>query len=228
MYYLIVIYIVAAIALLGLLFCGLGLRNVKKRRIGRALPQSMFGVLILVIALLGAGLTLNLHTYQRLTYEAPVAEVFVRALPNKQYEVYVKSTAAADAKPTQAEVYTLRGDEWQLDARVLKWHPRANVLGLNTQYRLERLSSRYRDIQQARTTLPDVFAMHDPDAASGVLSLAQIQKRYPKWLDFFDTVYGGSVYMPLANQAEYSVHITQSGLVARPINQAALQAVKRW
>ena len=41
---------------------------------------------------------------------------------------------------------TLRGDEWQMDARVVNWKPPATLLGLDPIYQLDRLSGRYSDI----------------------------------------------------------------------------------
>ena len=39
-----------------------------------------------------------------------------------------------------------------------------------------------------------------------------------------DSKYGGGAFMPMANGARYEVWVTQSGLVARPMNPAALEA----
>ena len=56
-------------------------------------------------------------------------------------------------------MFVLSGDEWQLDARVLKWKGWANLFGLDAQYRLERVSGRYRDIEQERTGERTVYAL---------------------------------------------------------------------
>ena len=50
--------------------------------------------------------------------------------------------------------YALRGDDWQVDARVLKWRGAANVLGFDTAYRLERIGGRYADIDRERARDP--------------------------------------------------------------------------
>jgi len=44
--------------------------------------------------------------------------------------------------------FILNGDEWQLDARILRWEPALQILGFNTIYRLERLNGRYSKIDQ--------------------------------------------------------------------------------
>jgi hypothetical protein len=43
-----------------------------------------------------------------------------------------------------------------------------------------------------------------------------------------DTVYGSAALMPMADNARYGMWMTQSGLVARPVNDQAAQAVGNW
>jgi hypothetical protein len=47
-------------------------------------------------------------------------------------------------------------------------------------------------------------------------------------LGMVDAYYGSSVYMPLAEGAEFIVSATMSGLIARPSNARAEQAVTEW
>ena len=57
---------------------------------------------------------------------------------------YAVSVQAPGGPPRHFEVL---GDEWQIDARVLKWRALGTLLGFDTVYRLERLSGRYGDVQ---------------------------------------------------------------------------------
>ena len=116
------------------------------------------------------------------------------------------------------------GDEWQLDARVLKWKGWANLFGLDAQYRLERVSGRYRDITQERTAERTVY----PLAENPGLDLWQITLDKPGRLPFVDAVYGNAAYMPMSDGARYEISITQTGLIARPVNAAAQQAAGSW
>jgi hypothetical protein len=119
------------------------------------------------------------------------------------------------------QVFTLNGDEWQLDARVLKWRGWANVLGLDAQYRLERLSGRYRDIEQERNAPRSVYALSDNPG----IDLWTWTIDHPTWLPFVDAVYGSATYLPMADGARYRVNMSQSGLLARPMNGHAQGAV---
>jgi len=62
------------------------------------------------------------------------------------------------------EILDLRGDEWQIDARVLKWRGMAVLIGFDTLYRLDRLSGRYRDITQERIGLRTVHSLSENKA----------------------------------------------------------------
>jgi hypothetical protein len=120
--------------------------------------------------------------------------------------------------------FILDGDEWQLDARVLKWHGFANLLGFDARYRLERVSGRYRDIDQERTGPRTVHAL----GADPPIDLWAIARAHPSWLPFVDALYGSATYLPMADGARYRVTISQTGLLARPSNDAAEQANRAW
>ena len=65
---------------------------------------------------------------------------------------------------------TLRGDEWQMDARVVNWKPPATLLGLDPIYQLDRLSGRYSDIMTRVNEQRTVHALSDDrPSTSGML-----------------------------------------------------------
>ena len=61
-----------------------------------------------------------------------------------------------DGKET---TYELAGDEIYVDARILKWHPYANMIGLHTAYELDRVAGRYHDIADERSAPRTVHAL---------------------------------------------------------------------
>lgn len=174
-----------------------------------------------VVALLGvaAGLVAtNLVTYARLTHEQEAARVTTRQLGERQFAVSVQ----APGRPPQH--FQVRGDEWQIDARVLKWRALGTVLGFDTVYRLERLSGRYGDVQSERAAPRTVYEL----AADPGVDFWSVARRYPRYLPFADALYGSAAYVPMAEGAEYVVAVSASGLVVRPANDAARQAVGGW
>lgn len=194
------------------------LRRLRRLQVARGTMFMLSGALVLALGALAALVAMNLVTYARLTYEQEAAWVWIRQLGERRYVVTVQTK---DSAPRH---YELRGDEWQIDARVLKWKPLGNLLGFDTVYRLERLSGRYADITQERAAARTVHALaEDPG-----LDLWALLRRHHPYLPLADALYGSAAYVPMAEGAQYAVAVSQSGLVVRPGNDAARKAVGGW
>ena len=210
--------IAAVIAIFGLLLVALACQRLGRARFLSAGGSALGGLLLLAVAAVIFIVSLNLHTYARLTFEQPVAEIVFEQRGPQRYRATLTQIPSGEM-----QTFMLAGDEWQLDARVLKWKGWANLLGLDAQYRLERVSGRYRDIQQERNDERTVYGLSEnPGVDLWVLST-----QYPKWLPFVDAVYGSATYLPMADAARYEVKMTQSGLIARPVNNAANEAASK-
>jgi hypothetical protein len=211
----IIIFIIAA---LGLFVFFAGLRRLWGRRVIVGCLEGLSGLLLLAISALIMAISINLNTYDRLTYEAFVVDVKFRERAPQHFWTYIT------LPHTRAMVFDLRGDEWQLDARILKWQGIAFLLGLDTGYRLDRLSGRYRDIAQERTAPRTVYSLgEDPG-----LDVWAIVQKYERWLPWIDTVYGSGTYVPMVDGAQYRVTISATGLLTRPRNDIARKAVSKW
>ncbi|WP_396592707.1 hypothetical protein [Brevundimonas sp. R86498] len=219
-----------AIAIVGGLILISGLASLFRGRLLGGLLGTAGGGVLLAAALAGALLGQNIQTYARLTYERPVASLSIRQLAPQYFEATVTRPADGE-QPEQTAVYPIHGDEWRMEAQVLKWKPWANVVGLDSQYRLDRLSGRYQDIELERTGARSVHALSggEPEtrpfaALPWSLSVWDTARKYRRYIDAVDTLYGSAAYMPMADGATYEVWITQSGLIARPTNEAARAA----
>jgi hypothetical protein len=194
------------------------LRRLRRIQLVRGTMFFLSGGLALVLGAAAVLVALNLYTYARLTHEQEAARVSMRQLGQSHYTLSVQSAKAA------ARHYELRGDEWQIDARVLKWRALGNLLGFDTVYRLERLSGRYGDITQERNAPRTVYTLaEDPG-----LDFWTVLRRYNEYVPLADALYGSAAYVPMAEGAEYAVSVSQSGLVVRPGNEAARKAVGGW
>ena len=213
------IYLIISILLvLGLLLLIGGVRRIWRRAPLRGSLQGLTGLLFLAVAALVVAIAINLYTYQILVQEQPVAKLRFESLAPQYFRVYLLPESGS------SEVLELRGDQWQIDARVLKWTGLANLLGMKTAYRLERLSGRYHDIQQERNAVRTVFRLGN-DRGIDLWSLVQNSERKLPWLD---AVYGSAAYMPMVDKAQYRVTISNSGLVVRADNAIAQQAIDAW
>lgn len=206
-----------AVAGVFLFFAAIG-RLVRLRVVSGTL-QAAGGALLLAGALALLGVAANLRTYQRLSYERPVAEIELREMEPGRF--YALLDLPGD-EPVRA--YVLDGDEWQLDARVIKWRGLANLLGLDSVYRLDRLSGRYTTLQRERSMPRSVYGLStDPG-----LDVWMLATRHGSWLPLVDAEYGSAAFLPMRDGARFQVMMTQSGLIARPANQAAHEALASW
>src|SRR5512145_2269340 len=180
--------IVLLIALFGLLLLALACQRLFRARLVAAAGSGLMGALLLAGAALFFVISLNLHTYNRLTYEQPVAEIVFEARGPQHYRATL-----AQMPSGELQMFMLAGDEWQLDARVLKWKGWANLLGLDAQYRLERVAGRYRDLQQERRKERTVYGLSENPG----VDLWKLSTDYPQWLPFVDAVYGSATYLPM-------------------------------
>lgn len=194
------------------------IRRLRRIQLVRGTMFFASGGFVLALGAAAVLVVMNLHTYARLTHEQEAARVSMRQLDERRYVVSVET------KQAPARHYELRGDEWQMDARVLKWRGVGNLLGLDTVYRLERLSGRYGDITSERAAPRTVFALaEDPG-----IDLWTVLRRYNEYLPLADALYGSAAYVPMAEGAQYTVSVSSSGLVVRPGNDAARKAVGGW
>jgi len=213
------VYVLIVVLLVfGLLLLIGGIRRVWRRAPLRGSLQGMTGLLLLVLAALVVAIAMNLYSYQILVQEQPVAKLRFESLGPQYFRVYLLPTAG------DSQVLELRGDQWQIDARVLKWTGWANLLGMKTTYRLERLSGRYRDVQQERMGIRTVFPLNNDKGIDLWAAVRKSERKLP-WLD---AVYGSAAYMPMVDKAQYQVSISNSGLVVRADNAVAQQAVDAW
>lgn len=193
-------------------------RHFRRRRAFRGFSHGFMGIVaglvVAVVLLVG----LNLLTYARFSAEQRIGTVAMQKLDAQRYAV---TLSQPDGSTTRA---VLNGDQWELDARIIKWTDFGTMLGLQPLYRLQRLSGRYMDIEQARTGPRSIVAL----AHESTLSLWEIARSQSGWLPLVDATYGTATYLPMADGAVYRVTLSRTGLLARPANKPARQAVSNW
>jgi hypothetical protein len=180
------------------------------------------GAVFLGVAAIVGLLGLNIQTYHRLTFERPVATIELTQKGPQLFDAVVVEPPTPDLPEGVTRNFEIHGDEWRIEARVLKWKPWANVLGLDSQYRLDRFSGRYTETQQELTGERSAYDIR-PTRQSGV-DLWPLAREFSQYAPLVDTLYGSGAYMPMADGARYEVRITQNGLIARPTNEAAAEA----
>jgi hypothetical protein len=192
-------------------------RHWRERRRFHAAHRGAWMLVFLLSAALSAGLGLAIRSYRLLSAETPVATVAARQLGPQWFAVRVDMP---DGTHRSAE---LHGDEWQLDARVIKWAPRLVALGAQPLYQLDRLESRYRDAAQAQTTPPNIVPLADEN----LLDLWQLKQQFQRWLPWVDADYGSAAYLPMVDGGNYTATLSASGgLIARAADAATAEKLK--
>ena len=210
--------LIIAFALAGLLLLIAAVRRLRRRRYLSGALACFTALACTAIAVSAMFAAANLRSFQRLGFEQSAGELqFVRT-GERQYN-------AALTYPNGERVnFALRGEEWQVDAKMLKWRAFVNLLGFDAAYRLERISGRYTDIDDERTQAHTVYALHPPQR----VEVWKILLRFHRWLPWLDALYGSATFLPMADGALYEIRVSQSGLIARPQNQAARDVVGGW
>ena len=209
--------VVVLVTLIGFtLFFG-GWKRFFHGHFGNGFSRVVIGAILLATVALAVAVAFNLHSYHRLTYEQPVATLAFTALGPREFHTTLTEAGG------RVITAVLRGDEWELSARVLKWTGPANLLGFNALYRLDRLEGRYRNLAQEQHDYHTAVDL----SGSGGLDLWSFARMH-SWLPWVDASYGSATYLPMAAGAVYRVSMSQTGLVARPANPVAQQAVERW
>jgi hypothetical protein len=210
--------LIAIFGLIGLLLLIMAVRRFSVMNVGSGVFSGAAAIVFLLLAAAAFGLMLDLRTYQRLTNETPAGELDLSRVAPHQYDAVLTFPNGAVA------VYFLRGDEWQVDARILKWQASFDLLGFDSAFRLDRISGRYTNIEDERGQPRTVYQLRPPDT----VDLWELAHRYHRWLPWVDALYGSATFLPMADKASYEISASQTGLIARPLNEAARNAISGW
>ena len=182
-------------------------RHLHDRRHLAASWRALLCVAFFALTLLLAGTGAALRGYRLLGEEAPVVDIDARILSPQHWAL---TLTWPDGSTRQVQ---LSGDDWRIEAVVLKWKLPALLAGVPPLYRLDRLSGRYDDAAQEASAPRTAISFGE----AGTFDLLTLSKHYPKWLPEVDTVYGSGAFLPLVDQGHYSVSLMRTGaLVARP------------
>ena len=208
----------AVLTLIALLYLGSTVRHLQRRHMLRASGSATACVATGALGTVGILLFISYLGYERLTDEQLVGVIeFSRSAPQE-------FTARLMVDGEIDRLLPLRGDEWQLDARVITWQPPATILGFEPVYQLERLSGRYSNVDSERSQPRTVHGL----AEERPLDLWIVARKFPKLTPGVDAYYGTATYLPMADRARFRVTLSRDALIARPINDEARNAVGEW
>ena len=164
-------------------------------------------------------LTQDVISYRLLAEEEQVAKVFVAQSGDQRFDIVLDRF---NGGPSQR--FTLNGDQWMLEGRVLRWDAALAKLGLNNLVRLERLSGRYQHPEREANSQRTVH----PLPSGEWLDSWPMLSNYAFIWRWVDVDYGNGVYAPLQDGAVFDVYLGRSGMFIRPKNPIAINALRNW
>lgn len=199
------VVVAAVLFVLGLAAAASALGALVRARLIRFTIRSLLALLLMAAGLALGVVALGVQGLQALTREQTAARIKVVPTGPQRYEATVRF---ADGR---TQTYELAGDDIYVDAHIVKWTPLANQLGLDTSYRLDRISGRYRSVAQEATAPRTIHSLAPP----GPIDLVDIGRRFPMAM-LFDAEYGSATYVPVVQPAELELRVSTSGLLMRP------------
>lgn len=172
-----------------------------------------FGVVVVVVAM-------DMLTYKEVIDDQAVATLTFSQVKEQEYSVEVSYVFQE-----KSDLYTVHGDQWQMDARIVRLRGFLTTLGAKPGFRLDRLSGRYYSLADERRKTRSVYKLDETNATIDFWSLLHSNGNKVPWIE---AVYGSATYLPMADKAIFQVSLSDSGLTAKPINEPAENAVQDW
>jgi hypothetical protein len=194
------------LGLIGVVLILTALRALWRVRLWSFTSRTLFGLLLLAVGALSGAIALGVQGFQALTREELVARVSVKPIGEQRFEARFVYPDARE------QTFQLAGDEIYVDARILKWTPQANLIGLHTMYELDRVAGRYRSIDQEQSAPRTVHPLGEAQA----VDLFALRKRFTVLAPLFDAEYGSATFVPASQPADLELFVSTTGLLLRP------------
>jgi hypothetical protein len=206
----------AALLSLGVIFVIAGLTALFGLHPLRFVSRTLVGLLLISLGILEGTITVGIQGYRALAHEELAARIAVRPYGPQQFAATLRFPDG------RMVTYPISGDEIYVDARILKWHALANLVGLTTAYELDRVGGRFRAIEQERSTARTLHALRQEKP----VDLFDLRKRYTFLAPFLDVQYGSAAFVPVDEATELELRVSTSGLLIRPA--AASKTDEKW
>jgi hypothetical protein len=169
------------------------------------LKWSLF-LIVLLAAFCVMLLSASIYTFHQLTDETLIAELRFDETGDRQYLAHLRTGGGCEER-----TLPVLGEQWRVDAEFLKWKYWALLLGLDSQYRLDRLEGRYRSSAE-QNSAPNIA--HDL-AGGTALDVVSVAGALGTWNFLIDATYGSSTYEDIDTASVYNVYRTQTGIITR-------------
>jgi len=195
----------AVFLLLCIIFLYAFIASLRKRKFLGAVRNFTFALLMLTFSLLFGVITISLQGYNALTREELAASVEIVPLDEQSF------TAILSLPDGSEKQFILEGDEFYIDAHILKWKSLANLLGIHTLYELDRISGRYTDIEDEINKKRTVYSL----AEERLIDIFNLRLEYPFLSFLVDAEYGSASFVLINNNRKLDILVSTTGFLIR-------------
>src|SRR5437867_9444038 len=203
------VIVMAVFAVLGVVLLVAALVTLRKQRWLGTGMSLMLAIFFLALAALAATLGIAMQGYRALTREVVAATVVTRPTGPERF------LATFTFPDGRREQYEITGNALYVDAHIVKWHPRANILGLHTAYQLDRVTGRYDRLEDEQTRPRRMFALSRPTP----VDMFQLARSLAFLGRLVDTEYGSATFIAARGPTQLELRVSTSGLLFRPVGQ---------
>lgn len=193
--------------LIAILLLRYAARAFRHRHFGGGVSRVVVALLFLCVALLAAVISLGVQGFRALTTEQTAATIEVQKLDEQRFQ------AAFTFPDGTAQTFALAGDEFLVEAKIIKWHSWANFLGLQTVYELDRVSGRYTLLDDEQTQPRTVYGL----GRLRPVNLVTLTQTVPGLDALIDAEYGSGTFIPVEDQSRYEIRVSATGLLVRKV-----------
>ena len=203
------LYVIAAVIV------GIGLFMFSRLKFIPKWIRAPLGLTLVSVGLIAGGLGYEFSAYSHSNNNSVIGRIEFAEIDTQEYVAMLHLQH-------DTQHYELKGDQWQVDARVLSWQ---GIFTPAASFIFSRISGRYVDIEDETSRPRSVYQIKQ---AQSYVDIWQIVRSNDLLQDWVSADQGSSVFMPMADKALYSISLGQHGLIARADNAAARQAILNW
>jgi hypothetical protein len=179
--------------------------SLRKKKFFGAVRNFTFAVLMLTLSLLFGTISISIQSYNALTREVLAATVEIFPVSK---QIFMARITFPDSSEKQ---YKLEGDEFYIDAHILKWKSLANLFGLHTFYELDRIAGRYTDIEDETNKNRTVYSV----AEDKLIDAFDLRLKYPFLSFLVDAEYGSASFITTNAHKNLQIMVSTTGLLIR-------------
>ena len=201
----IVIIVSIVFAILSVIFFVIFYAELRNRKLIRGTFNLLLAILMLVTAILFGVISIATNGYSALTMEQEAATVELRSIGK---QVFVAKFTFPDESTSE---FMLKGDEFYVDAHIIKWRPIVNFLGLHTAYELDRVAGRYYNVNDETTKERTAYSL----SQTKYINIFDIRNKFEILAPILDAEYGSATFIDVRKNNKIRIMVSTSGLLIR-------------